>query len=156
MLDDPHRPEWKKDFFTGMPAPAGAIVVMLPLYLHFLGVSPGAVLAPVEMVYVLVMAFLLVSTIPTYSGKTVGMRVPRQWVLPIFVVTVALFGLLVSFPFEFLAAVTILYLAAIPLGVARYRQMERLHGGQDPGQGPGAEKSAGEPETAPAGTPPGP
>ena len=36
MLEDPARPEWKKDFFVGMPAPAGAVVGLLPVYLHFL------------------------------------------------------------------------------------------------------------------------
>ena len=38
MLDDPNRPEWQKDFFVGMPAPAGAVTSLLPLYLSFLGV----------------------------------------------------------------------------------------------------------------------
>ncbi len=38
MIDDPNRPAWQKDFFTGMPAPAGAVTVMLPFYLYFLGV----------------------------------------------------------------------------------------------------------------------
>src|ERR687890_2837484 len=51
MLDDPHRPEWKKNFFTGMPAPAGALTSMLPLYLSFLGVSIGAAAAPIALVY---------------------------------------------------------------------------------------------------------
>jgi len=51
--------------------------------------------------------------------------VPREWVLPLFVVTVAFFGLLISFPFEVLALGTFLYLAAIPFGIARYRQIER-------------------------------
>jgi CDP-diacylglycerol--serine O-phosphatidyltransferase len=54
-----------------------------------------------------------------------GKRVPRHWVLPLFVVTVAFFGLLVSFPFEVLALGTLVFLATIPMGVARYRQLER-------------------------------
>ena len=132
MLDDPHRPEWKKDFFTGVPAPAGALTSLLPLYLSFLGVPVGAAFAPLAWIYLLGIALLLVSTIPTYSGKTMGKRVPREWVLPIFVVTVAFFGLLISFPFEVLAACTLIYLALIPLGVARYRRLERAHSGQVP------------------------
>lgn len=131
MLDDPNRPEWKKNFFVGMPAPAGAIAVLLPIYLHFLGVPVGATAAPLALVYVLLIAFLMVSTIPTYSGKTMGKHVPRHWVLPLFVVTVAFFGLLVSFPFEVLAICTILYLATIPLGVVRYRQLGRAHPSTD-------------------------
>ena len=129
MLEDPNRPEWKKNFFVGMAAPAGAIVSLLPIYLHFLGVPVGQTAAPLALVYVLLIAFLMVSTIPTFSGKTMGKRIPRDWVLPLFVVTVAFFGLLVSFPFEVLAFGTIVYLATIPIGVARYRQLGRAHAG---------------------------
>lgn len=125
MLDDPNRPDWKKDFFVGMPAPAGAGVVLLPLYLHFLNVPIGPSLAPVILVYVLLVALMMVSAIPTFSGKTMGKRIPRDWVLPIFVLTVALFGLVISFPFETLALATLIYLAAIPLGITRYRRLRR-------------------------------
>jgi CDP-diacylglycerol---serine O-phosphatidyltransferase len=127
MLDDPNRPEWKKNFFVGMPAPAGAVTALLPVYLHFLGVPVGAAAAPLALVYLLAVGFLMISTIPTFSGKTVGKRVPRHWVLPLLILTVAFVALLVSFPFEVLAVGTILYLATIPFGVARYRQLERAH-----------------------------
>jgi CDP-diacylglycerol--serine O-phosphatidyltransferase len=123
MLDDPNRPDWKKDFFVGMPAPAGAGAVLLPLYLHFLNVPVGPALAPVVLVYVLLIALMMVSAIPTFSGKTMGKRIPRDWVLPIFVLTVAFFGLVISFPFETLAFATLAYLAVIPLGVIRYRRL---------------------------------
>ena len=127
MLDDPHRPEWKKNFFTGMPAPAGALTSMLPLYLSFLGVPMGIAAAPIALVYLLGLAFLMVSTIPVYSGKTIGLRVPRHWVLPIFVLSAAVFGLLANFPWEMLTAITVLFLASIPLSVMRYRQLDRAH-----------------------------
>jgi CDP-diacylglycerol--serine O-phosphatidyltransferase len=125
MLDDPDRPEWKKNFFVGIPAPAGAVAGLLPLYLYLLGVPIGLAVAPLALVYVLGVALLMVSTIPTFSGKTWGKRVPRHWVMPIFVLTVAAFGLFVNFPFELLALATVLYLGSIPFGVARYRQFER-------------------------------
>ncbi len=125
MLDDPHRPEWKKNFFTGMPAPAGALTSMLPLYLSFLGFPIGPAIAPIALVYLLGLAFLMVSTIPVYSGKTIGVKVPRHWVLPIFVLSVAVFGLLVNFPWEMLTGITVLFLGSIPLSVMRYRQLER-------------------------------
>jgi CDP-diacylglycerol--serine O-phosphatidyltransferase len=128
MIDDPDRPEWKKNFFVGMAAPAGAITVLLPIYLHFLDVPVGAAVAPLALLYVVFIAFMMVSTIPTYSGKTMGKHVPRHWVLPIFVLTVAFFGLLVSFPFQVLAIGTLVFLATIPVGFARYRHLERIHG----------------------------
>jgi CDP-diacylglycerol--serine O-phosphatidyltransferase len=125
MIDDPNRPEWQKNFFVGMPAPAGAITAMLPLYLHFIGVPVqdyGAV--PVGL-YILFIAFLTISRIPCYAGKTLGTRIPRDRVLPIFVAVVVVAGLLFAYPFEVLALIVIAYLALIPLSAARYRKLER-------------------------------
>jgi CDP-diacylglycerol--serine O-phosphatidyltransferase len=127
MIDDPNRPEWQKNFFVGMPAPAGAITAMLPLYLHFIGVPVqdyGAV--PVGL-YILFIAFLTISRIPCYAGKTLGTRIPRDKVLPIFVAVVVVAGLLFAYPFEMLALVVIAYLALIPLSAARYRKLDREH-----------------------------
>ena len=47
MIEDPNRPAWAGNFFTGVPAPAGAITVLLPIYLQFLGLPQLAVDAPV-------------------------------------------------------------------------------------------------------------
>src|SRR5207302_1243519 len=54
-IDDPNRPAWAANFFTGMPAPAGAITVLLPIYLHFLGV-PFRIVAPLALGYTLIVA----------------------------------------------------------------------------------------------------
>jgi CDP-diacylglycerol--serine O-phosphatidyltransferase len=123
-LDDPARPEWKKDYFVGLAAPAGAISALLPVYLHLLGL-PTQHMAPVIMVYLLAIAFLMVSNLPTYAGKTFGRRIPREWVLPLFVACVLFVALLASFTFKVLAVLTIAYLAYFPFGVAAYRARER-------------------------------
>jgi CDP-diacylglycerol--serine O-phosphatidyltransferase len=124
-INDPNRPAYQTNFFTGMPAPAGACTVMLPIYLDFLGLHHERVFAPLELAYVFLIAFLMVSTIPTFSGKKLGTRVPREWVLPIFVVAVALVMLLAFYPWETLTAITIAYLCAIPLGIVHYRRLAR-------------------------------
>src|SRR3979490_3076602 len=46
MIDDPDRPSWAGNFFTGMPAPAGAITVLLPIYVEFFGAPRLPVAAP--------------------------------------------------------------------------------------------------------------
>lgn len=122
MLDDPNRPEWKKDYFVGMPAPAGALTGLLPLYLHFLGLPFDHWGTPVILAYVLAIALLVVSTVPTFSGKTWGKRVPRDLVVPIFLVVVVGFGVVISFPFEAITVVSLFYLAAIPFGAVQYRK----------------------------------
>src|SRR5215471_7977471 len=55
MIDDPNRPAWAGNFFTGMPAPAGAITVLLPIYIHLLGV-PFRIVAPLALGYTLIIA----------------------------------------------------------------------------------------------------
>ena len=69
----------------------------------------------------------MVSRIPTFAGKTFGSRVPREWVLPLFVIVIAVVGLLATYPFQFLAVTTLLYLLMIPFGFRRYRSLERAH-----------------------------
>jgi CDP-diacylglycerol--serine O-phosphatidyltransferase len=125
MIDDPNRPVWAGNFFTGMPAPAGAITVLLPIYIEFLGLPKLAVVAPVTLVYTLIIAFLMVSKLPVYSGKKIGTRVPPDMVLPVFVVVVLFFALLVSYPWEVLTVGTIAYLASLPFGWLSYRDYER-------------------------------
>jgi CDP-diacylglycerol--serine O-phosphatidyltransferase len=134
MLDDPSRPAWKKDFFVGMPAPAGALTAMLPLYLSFLGLPMERWAAPVVLGYMLCIALLVVSTVPTFSGKTMGKRVPRDWVLPIFLVVVAAFGLFISYPFEAMVAMALGYLVTLPVGAAQYRRRAKAEArGRPPG-----------------------
>src|SRR6201995_1952690 len=82
-MDDPNKPLYAANYFTGVPAPLGAITVLLPIYLAFLGIPmPPAVLTAL---YTLVIAFLMVSRLPVFSGKTVRMRVPPEMGLPVFV-----------------------------------------------------------------------
>jgi CDP-diacylglycerol--serine O-phosphatidyltransferase len=111
------RPKWQSDFFTGMPTPAAAIVVLLPVYLDnlgFDGIRLGWGLYLV-LVYTLSIAFMMVSEIPTYSGKLLGERIGREFVLPIFVLAVGLVALLLTYPYATLTWVSLLYLAMIPL-----------------------------------------
>jgi CDP-diacylglycerol---serine O-phosphatidyltransferase len=125
MIDDPNRPVWAGNCFTGVPAPAGAITVLLPIYIEFLGLPKLAVVAPVTFVYTLVIGFLMVSKLPVYSGKKMGTRVPPDMVLPVFVVVVLFFALLLSYPWEVLTLGTLAYLASLPFGWLSYRDYER-------------------------------
>jgi CDP-diacylglycerol---serine O-phosphatidyltransferase len=125
MIEDPNRPAWAGNFFVGMPAPAGAITVLLPIYIAFLGLPKLAVVAPVTLVYTLAIAFLMVSRLPVYSGKKIGTRVPPDMVLPVFVLVVLFFALLLSYPWEVLTLGTITYLASLPFGWLSYRDYER-------------------------------
>jgi len=124
MIDDPNRPAWAGNFFVGIPAPAGAITVLLPVYMHFLDM-PVTVIPQVTFVYTLAIAFLMVSRLPVYSGKRLGTRVPPDLVLIVFIGVVLFFALLISYPWEVLTIGTIIYLASLPFGVLSYREHTR-------------------------------
>ena len=125
MIDDPNKPAWAGNFFTGIPAPAGAITVLLPIYLNFLGVSAGLITVWLTFIYTLAIALLMVSRLPVFSGKRVGKRVPPEMVLPVFVFVVLFFALLVSYPWQVLTIGTLAYLACLPLGWLSYREYQR-------------------------------
>jgi CDP-diacylglycerol--serine O-phosphatidyltransferase len=75
--------------------------------------------------YTLVIAFLMVSRLPVFSGKTVRMRVPPEMVLPVFVSVVFFVALLIGYPWHILSCATVLYLLSLPLGWKNYRDHER-------------------------------
>lgn len=125
MADDPNKPAWAANFFVGVPAPAGAITVLLPIYVYFLGMPRVVFVAPVALVYTLTIAFLMVSRLPVFSGKRVGKRVAPEMVLPVFVAVVLFFALLISYPWVVLTIGTVCFLASLPLGYLSYRSHAR-------------------------------
>jgi CDP-diacylglycerol--serine O-phosphatidyltransferase len=125
MLDE-DQPAWRDIFFVGMPAPAGAIAGLLPIYLHHafdLG-DPTSHSAVVESIYVLAVAFLMASRVPHFSGKSIG-RVPREYVSVVLVGVAAALLILFDYPMQALVAVTLAYLASIPFAIKRYRALNR-------------------------------
>ncbi|WP_420131137.1 CDP-diacylglycerol--serine O-phosphatidyltransferase [Rhodopseudomonas sp.] len=123
-MDDPNKPAFAANFFTGVPAPAGAITVLLPVYMGFLGApTPPAVLIAL---YTLLIAFLMVSRLPVFSGKAVRLRVAPEMVLPVFVSVVLFIALLIGYPWHMLSAGSVLYLLSLPLGWRSYRDHQRV------------------------------
>lgn len=121
-LDDPNKPAWSSQFFTGAPAPAGAGLALLPFYLGFLGlIDDGHGWALLIGPYVALIALLMVSRIPTFSGKNMGL-IPGERVLPVLGLAVLAVIMLIAYPWEFLSIVSIIYLALIPVSLRSYRR----------------------------------
>ena len=125
-LDDEEKPVWASQFFTGMPAPAGAVVVLIPLYLHLsvLDLTFTRALVPFEVIFVIGVAALMASRIPHWSGKSIG-RIPRDQVIVVMFGIAIVLLLLATFPMEMLLVLTIGYLLHIPFSVRRYRALQK-------------------------------
>jgi CDP-diacylglycerol--serine O-phosphatidyltransferase len=122
MLEDEDAPAWKADYFVGVPAPAGALLVLLPVYLGFLGLPLGDVFAWWAAAFTVVIGFLMVSQAPVYSGKS-GLRVPRELVMPM-LGTVFYVALLASYTWHTMAASAIAFLIFLPFSAVAYRRRE--------------------------------
>ena len=129
MIYDPDLPPWRRTFFVGMPAPAGAIVGLLPVYCGFL-VSGGAPASPflwLELAYVLGVALLMASRVPHFSGKSIG-RVPREYVAVVLIALAVALLLIVSYPLQALIALSLLYLTSIPFSIRQFQRLRRENG----------------------------
>lgn len=125
LVEEP-QPDWARDYFVGVPAPAGAGLILLPFFIQRSIVIDVPIPAIFVGPYAILIALLMVSRIPTLSGKRFGRRIPRDRVLPVLVIGVVLVALLASYPFSFLAVAALAYLAHIPFAWrARNRAEER-------------------------------
>jgi CDP-diacylglycerol--serine O-phosphatidyltransferase len=96
---------------------------MLPMYIGFLGVvDDGHTYSVFIAPYVVAVALLMVSRVPTYSGKTMRPRVPRDLVLPILGGGALTIVCLIAFPWHSLTLMALAYLALIPFSIRSYRR----------------------------------
>jgi len=151
VMIDEEKPRWQKDYFTGMPTPAAAIVVLLPVYLAAIGfdLRDARWMKNIIVVYTLIIAFLMVSNIPTYSGKLLGERISREWVLPIFMLAVLYVAMIVTYPHEALAGTSMFYLAMIPVGWRRFQKNLSRDAAEAAAAGVSGASDTGERDAAP-------
>jgi CDP-diacylglycerol---serine O-phosphatidyltransferase len=122
MHDDPASPKPSSDYFVGVAAPAGG---GLALWLMMCSFELGEVFRHplLNAGMLLLIAFLMVSRIPTYSLKKIN--VSRDYILPTLVAVGAGFALLVAYPWWCMMALGAGYMISIPLGYrARRRQQQ--------------------------------
>ena len=124
-LEETDRPVWMSRFFTGMPAPAAAGCAMIPLLIAFAFDAQWPRAWPLNAVMLIAIAYLMVSRIPTFSIKTVLVRVRPEWVLPTLIGVGLLVAALSSAPWHTLLAVGVMYLASLPVGWWSAYQLRR-------------------------------
>ncbi len=130
MTEDPDRPAWDSDYFVGVPAPAGAVLVMLPIYAGFLGLDGGRGVALAASAYTVCIGLLLVSRLRLYSGKSAGQRIRRDLVMPLLLLAVFYVLMLFSYTWVTLATTAVAYLLLIPLEHARLPASRARRGGE--------------------------
>lgn len=119
-------PPWGYRFFTGVPAPAAAGLVLTPMMMSF-EIGPGFFSHVIVNGLVLIaVSALMISRVPTYSGKSI--RVSQSYVLPLLLIVGLLAGLIVGAPWLTLTAIGVLYVGSIPFSIWEFRRLERQSG----------------------------
>ena len=115
------RPRYANNFFTGVPAPGGALLALLPLLMSR-EFGDGFFRHPaVTGPWIVLIALLMVSQIPTYSLKR--LRVPQRYFLPMLVLIGLLGAGLAGAPWHTLLILSLSYLGSFPFS---YRSFKRL------------------------------
>ncbi|MGK9050054.1 CDP-diacylglycerol--serine O-phosphatidyltransferase [Neorhizobium petrolearium] len=111
---------WQSEFFVGVPAPMGAMLVLLPVYLGFLGVEPTPLFVYGSVAYTVLIGYLLVSRLPVWSGKS--RRIRRDLMLPILLGVVLYVALLMSYTWQVLSITVVAYLCVLPFSARAWRR----------------------------------
>jgi CDP-diacylglycerol---serine O-phosphatidyltransferase len=116
-------PSYAYYFFTGVPAPGGAGLALVPMYIAF-EAGDGFFRSPVLCgVWMTAIAALMVSRIPTFSMKR--FHVPHHYVVPIMLAFGIVAAFLTTAPWPTLTVVGIAYVASIPFTVRSYERLRR-------------------------------
>lgn len=119
LLDETDLPAFTKEFFVGVPSPAGGLLVLAPLVV-WLQAGPGWwSSAPVIAGWTVFIAFLMISRLPTFSFKRT--RVPQWAVLPLLLLIMLTAVVVINYPLPALIIAMIAYLLHLPYALYRYR-----------------------------------
>ena len=117
MLEEEPMPVYWQHFFVGVPAPAAAALVMMPIMLSFNFPEYENILRSNAFCAVLlvIVTFLMVSRIPTFSTKK--LKVPTYLMMPLMLVVALFASFMITQPWMTLGIMTLLYALSIPIGV---------------------------------------
>ena len=125
-VNSEEEPSWKDNFFEGVPAPAGGIIVLMPLVLSFSGLGEIFFKINYDLVvpaFFIAVSILLISIVPTYSFKRIV--IPRSMTKFLLFGIVLFFGALLVYTFKVLVISIFLYLCLIPVSYFHYKKIKK-------------------------------
>ena len=114
---------WKVNFFEGVPSPAAAGLVLLPLILNLSDLIQIQNYTMISFGAILITSFLMVSKFPTYSFKRI--LIPRHLAIFLLLGIGIYVSLLIFYTFQTLFFTGVIYLMLIPISFFHYRHKKK-------------------------------
>jgi len=114
---------WKINFFEGVPSPAAAGLVLLPLILNLSGLVQFSNYEILSSVAILSTSALMVSKIPTYSLKRIA--IPRNLAIFLLLGIGIYVSLLIFYTFQTLFFTGLIYIFLIPISYFHYKRKNK-------------------------------
>ena len=114
---------WKINFFEGVPSPAAAGIILLPLILNLSDLIKLENTATISSAVLLTTSFLMVSKIPTYSLKRI--LIPRNLAIFLLLGIGIYLSLIIFYTFETLFISGLIYIVLIPISFFHYRYVNK-------------------------------
>lgn len=125
MTADPNKPSWMAGYFTGVPAPGGAFLAMAPVYADLAGLIDAGHAAAIALAWTAAVALLMVSRWPTFSGKSLGRKVPRFMLVPPILLAFLVLVSLALWRWPTLLFLAVFYIFSLPLSLWRFQLLHR-------------------------------
>ncbi|MGA1762611.1 MAG: CDP-diacylglycerol--serine O-phosphatidyltransferase, partial [Gammaproteobacteria bacterium] len=109
-----------RGYFMGVPTPAGAGLVLLPLIHSFLGFNWGTEHLHAAAIYTGIIGALMVSGMPTFSLKQLNLAIERRYYLRFFILFVLIVLLIINFLWQFISVIGALYFLSLPVSAFAY------------------------------------
>lgn len=116
-------PPYAYNFFTGVPAPAGAGLAIIPMFLYFEFGWSGFQSGWFGAIVLAAVGALMVSRVPTFALKR--FHVPREWVLAMLLIIAGLAALATTEPWATLLLIGLIYIGSIPMSIRAYGKLRR-------------------------------
>ncbi|AMC13407.1 CDP-diacylglycerol--serine O-phosphatidyltransferase [Liberibacter crescens] len=122
MNERDNKATWQDEYFVGVPAPFGAILLLCPMYISFLNVPITTTYSYIFAAYTIIIGFLLCSRLPVWSGKITFKNIRRDLVLPAILSAVIYIALIMSFTWEVLTVSVFIYIILLPLSAHSWKK----------------------------------
>ncbi len=122
LFDDNIQP-WEKQFFTGVPSPAGGLLCLLPLMISLVSDGEYIISVYITLIHAVIVGGLMASRIPTFSGKNI--RIKHSMIPQFMIFCTIMLVLFVIEPWGFILGLGFAYLISIVFSIQKYNKLKK-------------------------------